>query len=74
MTEQELDAVYTRLCHTITQLGEAQAPLFLARLALLAFERLGDAAQAHALIEAAAAFGFDDSTAAQPLGDAAASA
>lgn len=73
MTEQELDAVYTRLCHTMTQLGEAQAPLFLARLALLAFERLGDAAQAHALIEAAA-FGFDDSTAAQPLGDAAASA
>lgn len=54
MTEPELDAVYTHLCQTMTRLGEAQAPLFLARLALLAFERLGDAAAAQALIDAAA--------------------
>jgi hypothetical protein len=39
----------------MTRLGEAQAPLFLARLALLAFERLGDAEAAQALIDAAAA-------------------
>ena len=54
MTEQELDLVYTRLCRVMTRLGEAQAPLFLARLALLAFDRLGDAAVASALIDAAA--------------------
>jgi hypothetical protein len=55
MSEQELDVVYTRMCQTMTRLGEAQAPLFLARLALLAFERLGDAEAAQALIDAAAA-------------------
>ncbi len=55
MTEQELDAVYTHLCQTMTRLGEAQSPLFLARLALLAFERMGDAASAQALIDAAGA-------------------
>jgi hypothetical protein len=63
MTEQELDVVYTRLCHTMTQFGEAHAPLFLARLALLAFDRLGDAAAAHALIDAAAAHAPGDAAA-----------
>ena len=32
MTDSELDAVYTRLCKTITQFGENNAPLFLAPL------------------------------------------
>lgn len=54
MTEQDRDVVYTHLCQSMTRLGEARAPLFLARLALLAFERLGDAAAAQALIDAAA--------------------
>lgn len=54
MTEPDRDVVYTHLCHTMTRLGEAQTPLFLARLALLAFERLGDAAAARQLIDAAA--------------------
>lgn len=54
MTDSELDAVYTRLCKTMTQLGENQAPLFLARFAMLAIERLGDAAVAQQLIDAAA--------------------
>ena len=42
MTDSELDAVYTRLCKAMTQLGEANAPLFLARFALLAIDRIGD--------------------------------
>ncbi|MBB3258552.1 hypothetical protein F4827_003420 [Paraburkholderia bannensis] len=53
MTDSELDAVYTRLCKTMTELGEANAPLFLARFALLAVERIGNAPTALALIEAA---------------------
>jgi hypothetical protein len=54
MTDTELDAVYTRLCKTMTELGEPQAPLFLARFALLAIERIGDPAAAQRLIDAAA--------------------
>ncbi len=53
MTEAELDAVYTRLCKTMTDVGEAAAPLLLARFALLAIVQLGDAAAAHELIDAA---------------------
>ncbi|QGZ64409.1 hypothetical protein [Paraburkholderia acidisoli] len=53
MTDSERDAVYTQLCKTMTGLGEANAPLFLARFALLAIERIDDAAAARALIEAA---------------------
>ena len=43
MTDSELDTVYTRLCKTMTELGEAHAPLFLARFALLAIDRIGNA-------------------------------
>ena len=55
MTEGELDAAYTHLCKTMTQLGEAKASLFLARFALLAFVRIGDVATVRRLIDAAAA-------------------
>lgn len=55
MTDSELDAVYTQLCKTMTDLGEANAPLFLARFALLAVERIGDAQAALGLIDAAQA-------------------
>ena len=54
MTDSQLDAVYTSLCKTMTRLGEPQAPLFLARFALLAIERIDDAAVAQKLIDAAA--------------------
>lgn len=54
MTDHELDAVYTRLCKTMTQLGENNAPLFLARFAMLAIDRIGDAAVAQQLVDAAA--------------------
>ncbi len=55
MTDRELDAVYTRLCHVMTRLGEPNAPLFLARFALLAIESIGDPAQVERLMDAAAA-------------------
>lgn len=50
----ELDAVYTSLCKTMTRVGEPASPLFLARFALLAMERIGDAAVIEVLIAAAA--------------------
>lgn len=43
MTDSELDATYTRLCNTMTTLGETVAPLFLARFALLAITHVDDA-------------------------------
>ena len=42
MTDTELDAVYSRLCKTMMQLGEPNALLFSARFALLAIGRMGD--------------------------------
>lgn len=55
MTEAELDTAYTHLCKTMTELGEARAPLFLARFALLAMVRIGDPAAVQDLADAAAA-------------------
>ena len=43
LTDTELDQAYTHLCRTMTRLGEASATLFLARFALLAMTRIGDA-------------------------------
>lgn len=53
MTDAELDTVYTRLCNTMTQLGEARAPLFLARFALLAIGEMHDPAASLRLIDEA---------------------
>ena len=55
MTEADLDAAYTHLCKTMTELGEARAPLLLARFALLAMTRIADAAVVRQMIDAAAA-------------------
>jgi hypothetical protein len=52
--DSELDAIYTHLCKTMTELGEPNALLFLARFALLAVDRLDDRETAIRLIEAAA--------------------
>jgi len=54
MTDSELDAAYTHLCTTMTRLGEARAPLFLARFALLAMIRIGDRDAVRTLVDAAA--------------------
>ncbi|NPT42613.1 hypothetical protein GNZ12_15110 [Paraburkholderia sp. 1N] len=53
MTDSELDLVYTTLCKTLTAEGKAQAPLYLARLALLCMTELDDTPRALSLIEAA---------------------
>ena len=53
MTDSELDTVYTHLCKTMTELGEANGALFLARFAMLAIERIGDAQTCLGLIDAA---------------------
>ncbi|MDH5540299.1 MAG: hypothetical protein OEY03_12920 [Rhizobacter sp.] len=54
MNNSELETVYTRLCQTMTQLGESQAPLFLARFALLASVQVGQAEIVERLIADAA--------------------
>lgn len=54
MTDADLDLVYTHLCRTMTDLGEAKATLYLARFALLAIDRLGDRETALGLLRAAA--------------------
>jgi hypothetical protein len=55
MNDSELDAVYTRLCSTMTELGADKASLFLARFALLAIERINDPAASMRIVDDAAA-------------------
>jgi hypothetical protein len=55
LSDQELDEVYTQACTTMTELGETQTPLYLARLALLLMKEVGDAGRIRAAIEAARA-------------------
>ena len=52
MTEipHQLDQTYTALAEATARVGEAQAPLFLATLALALLSRHSDAAEALALI------------------------
>lgn len=65
MTEGELDNIYTQICRTMTELGEDRAPLFLARLALLAIDAIDDTAAAERLIaEAGEGLGSAESAAA----------
>lgn len=54
LTDTELDAAYTQFCHQMTAVGEAEAPLFMARFALLAMRRIGDASAVQQLIAQAA--------------------
>jgi len=39
MTAQELDDLYTRLCHGLTAAGEEKTPMILARLVMLMMRR-----------------------------------
>ena len=45
LSTAELEAVYDALAHAIDQAGDAKAPLFLVKLALLNAQALGSAAQ-----------------------------
>ncbi len=54
MTDSELETVNPRLCRTLSDAGEAQSPLLLARFALLAICQLDDADTALKLVAQAA--------------------
>ena len=54
LSDGELDAAYTHLCHTLTRLGPAQSEAVLARLALLALSRSASPADAMRLVDDAA--------------------
>jgi len=54
LSDADLDAAYTHLCHTLTRLGPAQSEAVLARLALLALSRSASAADALRLVDDAA--------------------
>ena len=53
MTPQELDDVYTRLGYALTEVGEKDTPLVLARLVLLLMQKVGDAPAISVAIDAA---------------------
>jgi hypothetical protein len=50
MTETELDSLYSELCLTLSKVGEAGAPLLLARFALLAIGEIDDVERVRALL------------------------
>ena len=54
MNAEDLHTVYTALCSAMTTAGEAQAPILLARFALLAIVEIGDPGKLRQLIAAAA--------------------
>jgi hypothetical protein len=55
LSDADLDALYTRLCRELTACGEAQAPLLLARFALLAMLAIGERPRLEQMIDAARA-------------------
>lgn len=55
LSADDLDVVYSDFCHTMTRLGQDQAPLFMARFALLAMVALGDRAMLQRMVQEAAA-------------------
>lgn len=67
MNDHDLDALYTRLCRTLTAAGQAQAPLLLARFALLAMTHIADPPAIERMIDAAAdGLGPSDTDARRP--------
>ena len=54
LSDADLDAAYTHLCHTLTRLGPAQSESMLSRLALLALARSASGAEALKLVDDAA--------------------
>ena len=53
-SDNDLDAVYTDFCKTMTLMGEANSQQFLARFALLAITHIGNREVIGDLIKAAA--------------------
>jgi hypothetical protein len=56
VTEAEFDGIYTTFCKSLGEVGEARSPLFLARFALLAMEKIDDPPALLSMIEAAGRF------------------
>lgn len=54
MNEQELDGVYTELCHALGAAGEEGATKLLSRFALLAMLEIDDAERLKAMVKRAA--------------------
>ena len=52
-TDGDRDDVYTDCCHAVSAVGQEREALFLARLAMLLAEEIGDAGRVRALIKAA---------------------
>jgi hypothetical protein len=50
MTEMELDSLYGEVCLALSRVGEAGAPLFLARFALLAIGEIDDVERVRTLL------------------------
>jgi len=53
LDDQARDRVYTRCAQAVSEAGQSREPLFLARLALLLFEQVGDETRCLAAIEEA---------------------
>lgn len=53
LTQEQRDTFYTHCAHAISQAGRSRESLFLARLALLLAESLGDVDAAMAAVDAA---------------------
>ena len=50
MTESELDSIYGELCRALSEVGQAGAPLLLARFALLAIGEIDSSERVRALL------------------------
>ncbi|WJF92107.1 DUF2783 domain-containing protein [Paraburkholderia bonniea] len=53
LKDEERDALYSACCMAISEVGRERESLLLARLVLLLFEALGDAARCEAALSAA---------------------
>jgi hypothetical protein len=53
INESELDSVYGEVCRAISEVGEAHAPLLLARFALLAIGEIGDVERVRRILTSA---------------------
>jgi hypothetical protein len=56
ISESELDSVYGELCRAISEVGEAHAPLLLARFSLLAIGEIADAERVRCILASARDF------------------
>jgi hypothetical protein len=56
ISESELDSLYGELCRAITEVGEARAPLLLARFSLLAMGEIADAERVRYILTSARDF------------------